>query len=56
MILIFRYLKYVDKLRVFSGGGDSNDFVYTLIDDSSNGNIIKHVVSIFKIELIQVYF
>ncbi|RGB25939.1 hypothetical protein C1646_771095 [Rhizophagus diaphanus] len=30
------YLKYVDKLRVFSGGGDSNDFVYTLIDNSSN--------------------
>ncbi|GBC48730.2 uncharacterized protein OCT59_029671 [Rhizophagus irregularis] len=33
------YLKYVDKLRVFSGGGDSNDFVYTLIDDSSNDSI-----------------
>ncbi|RIA90221.1 hypothetical protein C1645_823632 [Glomus cerebriforme] len=30
------YVKYADELQVFGGGDDSIDFVYTLIDDSSN--------------------
>jgi len=30
------YLKYADELQVFSGGDDSIDFVYTLINNSSN--------------------
>jgi len=37
----FRYVKYADELQVFGGGDESIDFVYTLVDNSSNGNITK---------------
>ncbi|GES77657.1 hypothetical protein GLOIN_2v1634345 [Rhizophagus clarus] len=39
------YLKYVNELRVFSGGDDSNDFVYALINNSSNASTYKLTIA-----------